>query len=219
MRPSRGAGGTLGVRDPRAADQPGVPARRPRLPGLPAGDWTRRTSTRAAAPSAAPPLPAAALAAAVVHARRRPRRRPARPHGGVPRPLGIARRLERLRWPTRAGSSCGRATRRHAVVVRADGRISVGDESEAFTVLPIASGDYLVTQGGHAWRVAVAGPPDARWVSARGSTVCVDVRAGRPVRRAAHARGDRRPVRADARHRDRDRRRRRASRCTPATSC
>ena len=76
-----------------------------------------------------------------------------------------------------------------AVVVRADGRISVGDESEAFTVLPIASGDYLVTQGGHAWRVAVAGPPDARWVSARGTTVCLDVQpegqSGAPRRVAA----------------------------------
>jgi len=76
-----------------------------------------------------------------------------------------------------------------AVVVRTDGRISVGDESEAFTVLPIAAGDYLVTQGAHAWRVAVAGPPDARWVSARGTTVCVDVQpegqSGAPRRVAA----------------------------------
>ena len=75
------------------------------------------------------------------------------------------------------------------VVERPDGRISVGDETEAFTVRPIASGDYLVTQGGHAWRVAVAGPPDARWVSTRGSTGCVDVqpegRSGAPRRLAA----------------------------------
>jgi biotin carboxyl carrier protein len=76
-----------------------------------------------------------------------------------------------------------------AVVAHADRRISVGDEIETFSVLPIAPGDYLVTRGGHAWRVAVAGPPDARWVSTGGATVCVDVQpegqSGAPRRRAA----------------------------------
>ncbi|MFO7693017.1 MAG: biotin/lipoyl-containing protein [Vicinamibacterales bacterium] len=74
------------------------------------------------------------------------------------------------------------------VGVLADGRISVGDEAEAFVVTLIAPGDYLVTRGEDAWRVAVAGPPDARWVSTRGTTVCVDVQpeggSGAPRKRA-----------------------------------
>lgn len=75
------------------------------------------------------------------------------------------------------------------VEVLADGRIRVGSEAEAFTVTPIAPGDYLVTNGADAWRVAAAGPPEARWVGARGTAVCVDVQpegqASAPRRRAA----------------------------------
>lgn len=76
------------------------------------------------------------------------------------------------------------------VEVLADGRISVGKEAEVFTVTPIATGDYVVTNGAHAWRVAVAGPPEARWVSSRGTTVCLEVQpegqSSAPHTRAVH---------------------------------
>ena len=74
------------------------------------------------------------------------------------------------------------------VEVLADGRIRVGDEAELFTVTPIAPGDYVVTNRAHAWRVAVAGPPEARWVSSSGTTVCVEAhpagQSSAPIKRA-----------------------------------
>ena len=73
------------------------------------------------------------------------------------------------------------------VEVLADGRIRVGNEAEVFTVTLIAPGDYLVTNGAQAWRVAVAGPPEARWVSSRGATVCLEAyregQSSAPVKR------------------------------------
>jgi biotin carboxyl carrier protein len=76
------------------------------------------------------------------------------------------------------------------VEVLADGRIRVGQAAEVFTVTLIATGDYVVTNGAHAWRVTVAGPPEARWVSSRGTTVCLEARpegeSSAPFRRAAH---------------------------------
>jgi oxaloacetate decarboxylase alpha subunit len=76
------------------------------------------------------------------------------------------------------------------VEVLADGRIRVGEAAEVFTVTPISSGDYVVTNGAHAWRVAVAGPPEARWVGSRGTTACLEAQpegqSGAPRRRAVH---------------------------------
>jgi len=76
------------------------------------------------------------------------------------------------------------------VEVLADGRIRVGNEADVFTVTLISTGDYVVTNGAHAWRVAVAGPPEARWVSCRGTTVCLEAQpegqSGAPSKRAAH---------------------------------
>ena len=61
------------------------------------------------------------------------------------------------------------------VVLLADGHVRVGEPGEAFTVTAVAAGDYVVSDGTRSWRVAVAGPPDARWVSAVGTSACVEV--------------------------------------------
>jgi biotin carboxyl carrier protein len=61
------------------------------------------------------------------------------------------------------------------VEVLADGRVRVGEEGDAFIVTAVTRGEYVVSQAGQSWRVAVAGPPDARWVGCRGVSACVDV--------------------------------------------
>jgi biotin carboxyl carrier protein len=61
------------------------------------------------------------------------------------------------------------------VEVFADGRVRVGEPGEVFAVTPTSPGHYVVTDGARAWRVAVAGPPDARWVGAEGTSACVAV--------------------------------------------
>jgi biotin carboxyl carrier protein len=72
--------------------------------------------------------------------------------------------------------------------VLADGRVRVGETGAVFTVSATARGHYVVTDGARTWRVAVAGPPDARWVSAGGASACVEVqpegRALAPRKRA-----------------------------------
>ena len=75
--------------------------------------------------------------------------------------------------------------------VLADGRVQVGDPGEVFTVTTVAPGDYVVTEGARSWRVAVAGPPDARWVGTCGISACVEVQDGRESRppRARGVRG------------------------------
>jgi biotin carboxyl carrier protein len=76
------------------------------------------------------------------------------------------------------------------VEVLADGRIGVGEAGAVFTVTEAGPGEYLVSGAGQLWRVAVAGPADARWVGCRGASACVEVqpegqaRAPRP--HAAH---------------------------------
>jgi biotin carboxyl carrier protein len=61
------------------------------------------------------------------------------------------------------------------VVLLADGHVRVGEPGEVFTVTAVAAGDYVVSDGTRSWRVAVAGPPDARWVGAAGTSRCVEV--------------------------------------------
>ena len=63
------------------------------------------------------------------------------------------------------------------VGVLADGRFRVGEPGEVFSVTAVASGEYVVSDGTRSWRVAVAGPPEARWVCAGGTSASVEVQA------------------------------------------
>lgn len=69
----------------------------------------------------------------------------------------------------------------------ADGRVRVGDAGDEFLVRAVAPGEYVVAGGGHEWRVAVAGPPDARWLACAGVSVCVDVQPEGHGRRPARS--------------------------------
>jgi biotin carboxyl carrier protein len=74
------------------------------------------------------------------------------------------------------------------VEVRPDGRVRVGESADELTVTAISRDEYVVVQGDRAWRVVVAGPPDARWVGCEGAAAAVDVQPesqARAVRRAA----------------------------------
>ena len=68
------------------------------------------------------------------------------------------------------------------VEVLADGRVRVGASEDALVVTPLSRGEYLVTGGANAWRVAVEGPPDARWVGCLGASACVEVQPEGQVR-------------------------------------
>jgi biotin carboxyl carrier protein len=59
--------------------------------------------------------------------------------------------------------------------VLADGRVRVGASGDVFEVTPLAPGTYAVTSGARTWRVAVAGPPEARWVGCGGTSACLEV--------------------------------------------
>ena len=59
----------------------------------------------------------------------------------------------------------------------ADGRVQVGEPGDVFTVRAVGAGEYVVSDGARSWSVAAAGPPDARWVGAGGTSACVDVQA------------------------------------------
>jgi biotin carboxyl carrier protein len=61
------------------------------------------------------------------------------------------------------------------VEVLADGRVRVANAEDVFTVSAVAGGHYVVTDGTRAWRVAVAGPRDARFVGVAGASACVEV--------------------------------------------
>lgn len=67
----------------------------------------------------------------------------------------------------------------------ADGRVRVGSSGDEFVVRAIAPGEYVAACGGREWRVAVAGPADARWVGCAGVSACVDVQPEGHVRRRA----------------------------------
>jgi len=76
------------------------------------------------------------------------------------------------------------------VEVLADGRVRVGAQGDEFAVTAVSPGEYVVASGLRTWRVAVAGPPEARWVGSEGVTACLDVQpegqARAPRTRAAH---------------------------------
>jgi biotin carboxyl carrier protein len=76
------------------------------------------------------------------------------------------------------------------VEVGSDGRVRVGDPGDVFLVTAVSPGEYLVSSGAHTWRVAVAGPPEARWVAAEGAGACLEVQpegeTRAPRQRAAH---------------------------------
>jgi biotin carboxyl carrier protein len=63
--------------------------------------------------------------------------------------------------------------RTHTVDVDASQRVSVDQSS--FTVTPIGRGVYRLARDGRVWTVAVAGPPDSRWVWIDGRVVVLDV--------------------------------------------
>lgn len=74
-----------------------------------------------------------------------------------------------------------------SLTVDADGRVRVGDRT--FAVDRVADGVYVVSDGASRWRVAVAGPPDDRWVFAGGRVERLEITDGRPRgkgRPAAH---------------------------------
>ena len=64
--------------------------------------------------------------------------------------------------------------------VHPDGRVEVSDA--AFTVTPVSAGVYRVDDGTRRWTVAVAGPPDARWVFVNGRVAIVDAAPEAPGR-------------------------------------
>jgi biotin carboxyl carrier protein len=61
------------------------------------------------------------------------------------------------------------------VEILGDGRVRVGGQDEAFSITATRPGEYAVSRGGRTWRVAVAGPPEARWVGCEGTSARVDV--------------------------------------------
>jgi biotin carboxyl carrier protein len=74
-----------------------------------------------------------------------------------------------------------------SVATGADGRIAIGDAR--FTVETIDRGLYRVSNGARGWTVAVAGPPDSRWIAVDGLAAVVEVsdesERGRTRRRPA----------------------------------
>lgn len=76
------------------------------------------------------------------------------------------------------------------VEVLEDGRIRVGTQGDQFAVTAVSSGEYVVASGERTWRVAVAGPSEARWAGSEGATACLDVQpegqARAPRARAVH---------------------------------
>ncbi len=58
-------------------------------------------------------------------------------------------------------------------VVGGDGRITI--EGQSFSVIPAGPGLYAVSDGRDRWLVAVAGPPEARWVAIDGAASVVEM--------------------------------------------
>jgi biotin carboxyl carrier protein len=73
------------------------------------------------------------------------------------------------------------------LVVQPDGRITIEDAS--FTVETIEPGVYRVGDGTRRWTVAVAGPPDERWISIDGQTSVVEISAGGSSRKKTRGGG------------------------------
>ena len=70
----------------------------------------------------------------------------------------------------------------HTVAARVDGNtVQIGDTG--FRVEAIGDGLYRVSDGATNWLVAVAGPPEDRWVWIDGRVVEVEIDRGSPSRR------------------------------------
>ena len=78
-------------------------------------------------------------------------------------------------------------TRTAAIRVEGDGTVTVGDRQ--FRIDPLGEGLYRVSDETGHWVVAVAGPPDDRWVAVNGQVAQCEVTsaADRPARRRAAA--------------------------------
>jgi len=74
-----------------------------------------------------------------------------------------------------------------SVQVDADGRAHV--DGRGYTVTAVSPGVYLVTDGEHRWRVAVADAGDARWIAVNGQVAIVELGSATsrsPRRKSAH---------------------------------
>jgi biotin carboxyl carrier protein len=63
-----------------------------------------------------------------------------------------------------------------AATVKSDREITLGGRT--FSVESIGDGLYSVSDGTSRWRVAVAGPPDDRWIAVNGQVANVEVGSG-----------------------------------------
>lgn len=73
--------------------------------------------------------------------------------------------------------------------VEADGRITIDDQD--FTVTRMGPGMFAVSNHEERWQVAVAGPPDERWVAVDGEVAVVEVASsGSAHRRKPSAQGN-----------------------------
>lgn len=70
-----------------------------------------------------------------------------------------------------------------------DGRITI--EGQPFSVTPAGPGLYAVSDGRDRWLVAVAGPPEARWVAVDGAVATVEMNhQAAPRQRRKTSQGD-----------------------------
>jgi len=73
-------------------------------------------------------------------------------------------------------------------VIGKDGRITI--DGHSFTVASMGQGLFVVSNDQGRWHVAVAGPPDQRWVAVDGEVGIVEVAIGSPARRKRTSPGD-----------------------------
>jgi biotin carboxyl carrier protein len=71
------------------------------------------------------------------------------------------------------------------VAIEADGAVRVGDAR--FDVTPAGPGLWTVRHEGRTWQVAVAGPPDRRWVAIDGQVAVLEVETTGGGRRRSRA--------------------------------
>lgn len=73
-------------------------------------------------------------------------------------------------------------------VIGKDGHITI--DGHSFTVTSMGQGLFAVSNEQGRWHVAVAGPPDQRWVAVDGEVDIVEVAVGSPGRRKRTSQGD-----------------------------